>query len=263
MEKPVFETYVGTLRVCVYRDRKQMGRAAAAFGVQKIEQVLARKEMANVVFAAAPSQFELYEALAASGLDFSRIRAFHMDEYIGLPPSAPQGFGNLLRTHLFSKLPFAQVFYFNGTAPDPQAECARMSKLLLQYPPDMVFHGIGENGHLAFNDPPNADFDDPASVKVVAMDEVCRMQQVHDGCFASIEDVPTHAYTMTIPQLTAAVGHIVVTAPGPTKTEAVYRMLREPVSTRLPASILRKHGDSVLVLDADAAKRIMPMDICV
>ena len=89
------------------------------------------------------------------------------------------------------------------------------------------------------------------------------MQQVHDGCFASIEDVPTHAYTMTIPQLTAAVGHIVVTVPGPTKTEAVYRMLREPVSTRLPASILRKHGDSVLVLDADAAKRIMPMDICV
>ena len=137
MEKPVFETYVGTLRVCVYRDRKQMGRAAAAFGVQKIEQVLARKEMANVVFAAAPSQFELYEALAASGLDFSRIRAFHMDEYIGLPPSAPQGFGNLLRTHLFSKLPFAQVFYFNGTALDPQAECARMSKLLLQYPPPL------------------------------------------------------------------------------------------------------------------------------
>lgn len=261
MRQPVFETYVGKLRVCVYRDRAQMGKAAAAFGAARIREVLSRKEEACVVFAAAPSQFELYEALIASDIDFGRVRAFHMDEYIGLDAHAPQGFGNLLRTHLFSRLPFASVHYFDAGAKEPQAECARMTELLRRYPPDLVFHGIGENGHLAFNDPPNADFDDPVSVKTVAMDPVCRMQQVHDGCFATIADVPERAYTMTIPQLTEAVDHIVVTVPGPTKTDAVYRMLREPVSTRLPASVLRRHRDSVLVLDVDAARRILPMDM--
>lgn len=156
MQKTVYTEQVGRLKVCVYENRDRMGKAAAEFGAEAIKEVLARKEMANVVFAAAPSQFELYEALIASDIDFTRVRAFHMDEYIGIDPQAPAGFGNLLRTRLFSKLPLAEVNYFNPQAEDPQAECERMAELLKKYPPDVVFHGIGENGHLAFNDPPNA-----------------------------------------------------------------------------------------------------------
>ena len=258
MQKTVYTEQVGKLRVCVYENRDRMGKAAAEFGAEAIKEVLARKEMANVVFAAAPSQFELYEALIASDIDFTRVRAFHMDEYIGIDPQAPAGFGNLLRTRLFSRLPLAEVNYFNPQAEDPQAECERMAELLKKYPPDVVFHGIGENGHLAFNDPPNADFNDPLSVKIVAMDDICRMQQVHDGCFRTFDDVPKQAFTMTIPQLTDAVEHIICTVPGPTKTEATYRMLRDEISTALPATALRRHRDSVLVLDVEAAKKILP-----
>ena len=144
MQKTVYTEQVGRLKVCVYENRDRMGKAAAEFGAEAIKEVLARKEMANVVFAAAPSQFELYEALIASDIDFTRVRAFHMDEYIGIDPQAPAGFGNLLRTRLFSKLPLAEVNYFNPQAEDPQAECERMAELLKKYPPDVVFHGMAK-----------------------------------------------------------------------------------------------------------------------
>lgn len=257
----IYKTAVWRLQVCVYETREEMGRAAAEIGVERIRRVLEKKKEANVVFAAAPSQFELYEALIASDLDFSRINAFHMDEYLHISPDAPQGFGNLLRTRLFSKCPFHTVNYIRSDAPDERAECERMTALLRAYPPDFVFHGIGENGHLAFNDPPNADFSDSQSVKIVAMDDVCRMQQVHDGCFKTLDDVPLRAYTMTIPQLTDAAPHTVVTVPGKTKTEAVRRMLQDDISTACPASILRRHRDSTLVLDRDAARAILPKGV--
>lgn len=256
--QPIYSKTVGRLAVAVYDTRAQMGEAAAQLGVARAKEVIARRGEVNIVFAAAPSQFELYEALLASDLDFSRVRAFHMDEYIGLPDDAPQRFGNLLQSRLFSRAPFGRVHLIGGAGDSTQARCTAYAGLLAQYPPDIVFHGIGENGHLAFNDPPVAMFDDPQQVKVVAMDLTCRTQQVHDGCFPTLDAVPKQAITLTIPQLTLPDTYIVVTVPGPTKTEAVRCMLTEPIATACPASCLRRHPQATLVLDRAAALAILP-----
>jgi len=256
-----YEGQAGRLKIVAYETRREMGQAAARLGVEKANAIIAREGQVNIVFAAAPSQFELYEALIASDLDFTRVNAFHMDEYIGLAPDAPQSFGNLLKARLFSRKPFRSVHCIDGTARDLQGECDRYAALLRRFPPHLVFHGIGENGHLAFNDPPCADFQDQLSVKVVSMDSICRMQQVHDGCFAQLSDVPTQAFTLTVPQLTDAVRHIVVTVPGPTKVEAVRRTVQDEISTACPATCLRSHADAVLVLDKEAATAILPAGI--
>ena len=247
----------GNLQIEICETRRAMGEAAARCGVARAKEVIAEKGEANIIFAAAPSQFELYESLLASDLDFSKVNAFHMDEYLGLVPDAPQGFGNLLKIHLFSKRPFKSVHYLNGQTSDPQAECERYAELLAAFPPDVIFHGIGENGHLAFNDPPVADFSDPRVVKVVAMDEICRNQQVHDGCFARLDEVPRKALSLTIPALTDDRTWLVVTVPGPTKVEAVRRAVRDEISTACPATILRQHPHAALFLDREAAKGIL------
>ena len=174
-----------------------------------------------------------------------------MDEYIGLAADAPQGFGNFLRGRLFGRLPFGQVFYLDGQAADPQAECARYSALLAEYPADIVCLGIGENGHIAFNDPHVARFDDPVRVKVVDLDDKCRRQQVHDGCFASLGQVPTHALTLTIPALTAAPGMYCI-VPAQTKARAVHDTVYGEITTACPASILRTKTGAKLYLDPDS-----------
>lgn len=242
----------GNLQIEICETRRAMGEAAARCGVARAKEVIAEKGEANIIFAAAPSQFELYESLLASDLDFSKVNAFHMDEYLGLAPDAPQGFGNLLKIHLFSKKPFKSVHYLNGQTSDPQAECERYAELLAAFPPDVIFHGIGENGHLAFNDPPVADFSDPRVVKVVAMDEICRNQQVHDGCFATLDDVPTHALTLTVPALMHA-AQVFCVVPAATKARAVRDTLLGDIRTACPASILRRHPAATLYLDADSA----------
>ncbi len=246
---------VGLLEVSVYATRREMGQAAAEAGAARLRALLRERESVNVILGSAPSQLELYAALLSSGIDFSRVHAFHMDEYLGLDSDAPQGFGNYLREHLFQHAGFGAVHYINGQADDPEAECARYAALLEQYPPDVVFLGIGENGHLAFNDPGVADFRDPAMVKVSALDEACRAQQVHDGCFARLEEVPRQAVTLTIPQLTRTDATLVVTVPGPTKAQAVHNTLYGPVAETCPASILRQHPHAALFLDRDAAAR--------
>ena len=163
MEK---EFLADRLRVRIYPDRKSMGEAAAAGIAAAIRRVLAEKECCNMIFAAAPSQNEVLAALAADKtVDFTRINAFHMDEYCGLAPSAPQGFGNFLRAAIFEKAPFRSVHYLNGNAADIPAECARYGALLEAFPTDIVCLGIGENGHIAFNDPPVANFHDPVLCK--------------------------------------------------------------------------------------------------
>ncbi len=250
---PIAQQKIGLLEVSVYATRKEMGQAAADLGAARIRKLLKERESVNIILGSAPSQLELYAALLTSGLDFGRIHAFHMDEYLGLAPDAPQGFGNYLKEHLFQHAGFRSVHYINGQADDPAAECARYAALLEAYPPDVIFEGIGENGHLAFNDPGVADFHDPARVKISNMDEVCRAQQVHDGCFASLEEVPRQAVTLTIPQLTPPEATLVITVPGPTKAQAVYHTLCGPITEACPASILRRHPHATLVLDRDAA----------
>ena len=240
------------LRVEIFDTRGEMGAAAARDIAAAIRQVLAERDCCNMIFAAAPSQNEVLAALAADKtVDFTRIRAFHMDEYIGLAPDAPQGFGNFLRRALFDKAPFKEVHYLRGGG-GPEAECARYAALLERYPADIVCLGIGENGHVAFNDPPVADFSDPVLVKKVALDPVCRQQQVNDGCFADLSQVPTHALTLTVPALMGG-KRLFCVVPASTKAQAVRGTLYGPISEACPASALRRHGGAVLYLDPDSA----------
>lgn len=256
MIKPQKEFHIDKLRVQIYHDRQSMGEAAALAVRDKISEVLKQKKEIRMIFAAAPSQNELLKKLAElDGIEWPRITAFHMDEYLGLPADAPQGFGNFLRVRLFEKVPFKQVHYLNPTPANPQAECRRYAALLKEAPIDIVCMGIGENGHIAFNDPPVADFDDPQAVKIVELDDVCRQQQVNDGAFTEISIVPTHALTLTAPMLFAG-GALFVVVPGPTKAQAVYRTLTGAIDTSCPATILRRHPNAVLYLDTDSAAMV-------
>ncbi len=240
----------------VFQDRSHMGQAAAADLAQKINEVLRDKPEVNIIFASAPSQNDLLESLAViEGVDWSRVNAFHMDEYIGLPEDAPQKFGFYLRDGIFSKVKPGRIFYIDGSS-EPDQECRRYTKLLEEYPVDIVCLGIGENGHLAFNDPHVADFNDPLLVKKVDIDDTSRMQQVHDGNFNRIEEVPKLALSLTIPALLKAKFAITV-VPGSTKAQAVFNTLNEPVSEKCPATALRRHPGALLYLDQDSAALIL------
>jgi glucosamine-6-phosphate deaminase len=243
---------VDRLRVEIHADRGRLGTAAARAVAKRMRDVIAQEGSAAVVFAAAPSQNEFLAALASQeGIDWDRVIAFHMDEYLGLPADAPQSFGYFLRERLFDPVKPGTVHLLNGQPPDPEEECRRYAALLEAHPVHIVCAGIGENGHLAFNDPPVADFADSLKVKVVELDEACRLQQVHDGCFPDLEGVPTHALTMTIPALMAA-RWIYTMVPGPTKAQAIKEALTGPIGTHCPATALREHPNAVLYVDRDS-----------
>ena len=244
------------LKVNVYSSRDEMGAAAAADVKAAILRALDKKEMINMIFAAAPSQNEVLANLASDKeIPWGRVNAFHMDEYIGLDKDAPQGFGNFLRDHIFGIAGFASVNYIRIDAPDAEEECKRYSDLLKSNPVDIVVLGIGENGHIAFNDPPFAKFDDDRLVKTVKLDEVCRNQQVNDGCFAKIDDVPTHALTLTVPALMSG-KELYCIVPAKTKANAVNATLNGDITEDCPASVLRRHSNATLYLDPDSASLI-------
>lgn len=244
------------LKVNIYSSRDEMGAAAAADVKAAILRALLEKDEINMIFAAAPSQNEVLANLAHDGdIPWGRVNAFHMDEYIGLDKDAPQGFGNFLRDHIFGIAPFKSVNYIHIDAPDADRECERYSALLRDNPVDIVVLGIGENGHIAFNDPPFADFSDPKLVKPVKLDEVCRNQQVNDGCFASIDDVPTHALTLTVPALMAG-RELYCIVPALTKANAVFKTVNGEITPDCPASVLRTHPCATLYLDPDSASII-------
>lgn len=247
----------GRLHVKIMDSRETMGQEAARATAECLQALLDIQPVVNMIFAAAPSQNEMLHYLVqAPGIDWTRVNAFHMDEYIGLAPDAPQSFGRYLREHIFSLLPFGSVNYLNGQAGDIEAECARYSRLLQENPVDIVCLGIGENGHIAFNDPWAADFDDPALVKAVPLDPVCRQQQVNDGCFAALDDVPARAMTLTIPALCSA-GHMFCTVPASTKAWAVEHTVADEISARLPATALRRHADATLFCDPDSGAGLL------
>lgn len=246
------------LTVKIYDTRASLGLNAAHEMAEKMKELFSTREELNIIFAAAPSQNEFLQALIEEpGIDWRRVNAFHMDEYIGLAKEAPQGFGNFLRDRIFSKVPFKSVNYLDGSA-DPQKECERYTALLKKYPTDIVCMGIGENGHIAFNDPHVAFFNDKELVKVVELDNRCRQQQVNDGCFAAISEVPTHALTLTIPALIAA-SYIYCMVPARTKEEAVFRTVTGEIHEQCPASILRTHDNAVLYVDLDSGKRLLDL----
>lgn len=237
------------LEVRVYENRTLMGEAAAHDIKAKIAELLSKKAEINMIFAAAPSQNDVLKALVEdTSIEWGRINAYHMDEYIGLDKNAPQGFGNFLKAHIFGLVPFKSVHYIDITTTDPEGEAARYGELLKKNPTDIVVMGIGENGHIAFNDPPVANFNDPQAVKPVKLDEICRQQQVNDGCFASIDQVPTHAMTLTVPTLVAA-PYLFCIVPAPTKAKAVYETINGTIDEHCPASILRLQNNAILYLD--------------
>lgn len=243
------------LSVRAFDTRKEMGQAAAADAAVRIRKIMERKGEANIVFAAAPSQNELLEELLRQDIDWSKVRGFHQDEYIGIDEKEPAGFGCFLRRAIFDKAPFRELHFLLCDADHAKAKCRSYTKLLEEHPIDLIFLGIGENGHLAFNDPAVADFKDPEKVKVVELDNICRQQQVNDGCFASLDQVPKQAMTMTI-SLIMSVPEAVCVVPTKRKADAVYNALFGPVTTACPASILRRHPNAALYLDRDSASRL-------
>lgn len=237
----------------VYESREEMGRGAAKAIASHILSLLESKQEINMIFAAAPSQNEVLSALVADKtIPWERINAFHMDEYIGLPAGAKQAFGNFLHEHIFGLVPFKSVNYIDATAKDAASECARYASLLARFPTDIVVMGIGENGHIAFNDPPVADFHDAHAVKPVKLDEICRRQQVNDGCFATLADVPKEAITLTVPTLFAG-GRLFCIVPAKTKAAAVKETLTGSINEHCPATILRRHPAATLYLDHESS----------
>ena len=237
------------LAVQVYATRAEMGVAAADDIAACMQALLAEKETINMVFAAAPSQNDVLASLLSRDLGWERVNAFHMDEYVGLKKEDPQSFGNYLNEHVFSKANFKNVYYVADYG-------LAYEELLAENHIDIVCLGIGENGHIAFNDPGVADFNDPLRIKKAELDDVCRMQQVHDGCFPTFDDVPTHAYTLTIPQMVSA-DHMFCVVPAPTKANAVYNTVNLEITDQCPATILRRHDHAVLYCDADSAAKLL------
>ncbi|MBQ3078396.1 MAG: glucosamine-6-phosphate deaminase [Clostridia bacterium] len=247
----------GKMHVSVMDSRDEMGKEAAKKAGECIRGLLAKKDEINMIFAAAPSQNETLKYLIENeNIDWTKVNAYHMDEYVGLKSGSEQTFGYYLNEHIFSKAPFKSVNYIKGDNENAKAECERYAGLLKNNPVDVVMLGIGENAHIAFNDPWVADFNDPEWVKIVPLDAVCRQQQVNDGCFEKLSDVPEYALTLTIPALISA-KHMFCTVPAKTKANAVKNTIEGEISKDVPATIMRLHDDAWMFLDPDSGKSIL------
>ena len=245
------------MRICMYEDKQDLGRHAARIGIDRIRETIARKGHANIILATGASQFEVLETLtAAKGIAWDKVEVFHLDEYVGIPVTHPASFRKYLKERFEQKVPTLRKFhYINADSPDLEAEVSRLSALITGRQIDVAFIGIGENGHLAFNDPP-ADLTTSKPYLVVALDEACRRQQVGEGWFKSMAEVPTHAVSMSIPQILLS-GCIVCTVPDARKAAAVEMAARASIGPEHPCASLREHGDCYLMLDYPAALRLL------
>jgi len=239
----------------VFETKEAMGQAAAGDGAEAIRDALAQRGRANIILATGASQFEMLAALAAADVDWPRVTMFHLDEYVAMPITHPASFRKYLRERFVDRLakPPAAFHYINGEG-DCEAECRRLAKLIVTHPIDVAFIGIGENGHLAFNDPP-ADFEAREPYFIVELDEACRRQQLGEGWFGSLDEVPRRAISMAIPQIMKS-RKIVCTVPDERKAHAVQRAVEGPVTPDVPASALQKHPDATLYLDKPAASML-------
>ncbi|MBQ9874471.1 MAG: glucosamine-6-phosphate deaminase [Thermoguttaceae bacterium] len=241
------------MKTTVCADRAELGALAGNLAADFIRRAIADRGEARVIFAAAPSQNETLAALvAAEGIDWAKVVALHMDEYVGLPIGSKARFSRYLKDHIFEKVPFKAIYYIDeerGEGVD--ALISRYEKILAEGPVDLVCMGIGENGHVAFNDPPVADFRDPKAIKLVELDDVCRRQQVNDGCFPDFDSTPSSALTLTVPSLARGAARVCA-VPGKLKAGAVKKTLEDPVSEACPATILRTLPNSFLFVDADS-----------
>lgn len=250
------------MEVNIFRNVESLAAAAADFTGRRIGEALRERGHANILMATAASQLAFMKSLLALDIDWDRISVFHLDEYKGLTSDHPASFRKILQDHFLSFVHPGELFLIRGEAADSSAETGRYSRLLAAHPIDVARIGIGENGHIAFNDPHVADFDDPAMVKVVDLDEACRRQQVWEGWFPALSDVPAEAYSLTIPAIMKS-RSVSCVVPGHRKAEAVFNTLTGPLDTACPASVLRTHSDAMLFLDADSAAKLRgtPFDL--
>ena len=232
-----------------------MGRAAAEYGASILREMLSKKDQVNLVVATGASQFTVLSNLISQpDIDWSKVHGFHLDEYVGLPSNHRASFCRYLRERFVENVPLASFQYIRGDCPNSYDECSRLADLLDGNHLDLAFVGIGENGHLAFNDPP-ADFENDNPYLVVELDEACRLQQMGEGWFDSLEDVPTHAISMSIRQI-MKIENIVCSVPDLRKAAAVKSALDGPVTPDLPSSILQHHKNVKLFLDQKAASKL-------
>jgi glucosamine-6-phosphate deaminase len=243
---------VDEMPVHIHPDAEQLARAAADDAAHALRVAIEDRGRAHAMFATGNSQLGFLAALTAcDDVEWRRVVGFHMDEYLGLPADHPASFRRYLRERLVERVELAEFHEIEGDSADPTGECARYAGLLREHPLDLCCLGIGENGHLAFNDPPVADFADPVDVKIVDLDDACRRQQVGEGHFPSVEAVPARAITVTIPALLRA-GSVLAIVPEARKRDPVHRALYGPVEVACPASVLRTHAHVTLYLDAES-----------
>lgn len=247
---------VGTMKVEIHPGAKAAGVAAARAAAEALVELGKIQDSIGVVFATGASQVEFLDALTAiENLPWNRIRGFHMDEYVGMPPDHLASFRRYLRERLVEKVLLMDFSEIDGTAADPEQACQEYAEKLRAANPQLCCLGIGENGHLAFNDPPVADFEDPVDMKIVQLDDACRQQQAAEGWFTSVEEVPEFAMTLTIPTL-YRIPKLIVSVPGSRKAKIVRRAFEDPISTECPAAILRTHPDATIYLDLESAREL-------
>lgn len=236
----------------VFSDKKSLSKAAADQAASAIRKALAEKGSARIIAATAASQIDFLDALTHEpGIDWSKVEAFHLDEYIGLPITHPGSFRKMLLEQLIQKTGITKYHLLDGDASDPAEVVARVGKELASSPIDIAFLGIGENGHIAFNDPP-ADFETEAPYLIVNLDEACRQQQVGEAWFKNISDVPDHAISMSVRQILKS-QEIIAVVPDTRKAKAIQACFEGPISPMAPASILRTHPDVTIYLDRNSA----------
>ncbi len=238
------------MEIIISEDRKELGKIAADQGASLIQKAIQKNGKANIILATGASQFEMLEELIMKDIDWSRITAFHLDEYIGLPVSHPASFRKYLKERVVDKISLNKFHYVDGEG-DPVEECRRLGEIIASHPIDVAFIGIGENGHLAFNDPP-ADFETEEAFIQVDLDEDCRKQQLGEGWFKSLEEVPKQAISMSVKQILKS-DVIICSVPDERKAEAVKNSVEGDITPNVPASILREHNSSWLYLDKGSA----------
>jgi glucosamine-6-phosphate deaminase len=247
---------VGTMKLEIHASRQAAGEAAARSAAQALKQLDQTRSAIGVIFATGASQLETLRALTSMpDLPWKKVHGFHLDEYVGMDENHPASFRRYLRENLTKRVPMGEFFEIDGTSSDSDRVRQDYVRELRQADPQLCLLGIGENGHLAFNDPSEAHFDDPDAMKVVTLDEACRRQQLAEGWFAKFEDVPEHALTLTIPTL-FKVPKLIVSVPGLRKAQSVRRTLEDPISTACPATILRAHPDVTIYLDEESASEL-------
>ncbi len=241
------------MKVNIYKCKDEMGEQAAIMGAERINKALVKNGSANIILATGASQFEMLEHLLKQNIDWSKVTCFHLDEYIGISDSHPASFRKYLKERFADKVNVNKFYFINGET-NAELECNRLNKLISKLKIDVAFIGIGENGHLAFNDPP-ADFETDVPYIIVELDKDCRLQQYNEGWFDNLESVPKTAISMSIQQILKSKS-IICTVPDRRKAKAVFNTIDKEIDPNYPSTILKTHKDSILFLDNESSSLI-------